>query len=187
MSPRCRTHSGFVQKRRRPLLLFVAAWAAWSPPAFGEAQRARHPSRPTFPFARFVPATCELFFSINDLRALDEALRRSRVWQLLPLLSGSAPKGGVLLDPRSALSLLVERNDNIKVQDFMDAPVGLVARSWSELDKAVWFAHLGPNGQKLDRWFPGAFPTAARRDRDAPLFRTRTPSCAATRPGRWVA
>ncbi|UCE60055.1 MAG: PDZ domain-containing protein [Phycisphaerales bacterium] len=114
--------------------------------------RAGGPTRPT-PFERYVPATADLFITIRDLSEVDSALHRAHAWRLLPTLAGSPAAGPRTFDLRAAVTALVGRNSLIGIDELMQAEVGIVADSWTEIGGAVWFVRVSDD-EVLNKWFP---------------------------------
>ncbi len=102
---------------------------------------------------QFVPASTNLFISLQRLPDIDQALKRTRIWRFVPLLTGRETDESTTPSVRSAIRELIGRNSRIDAEDLMRSEVGLVAPSWSQLGQAIWLIRV-PEVEVLQRWFP---------------------------------
>ena len=134
----------------------------------------RHPAQPKrpTPFARYIPASANLFITIHELGEVDGALRRAHARQLLPLITGGRPESGRSLDLRRAVTRFLGPESSVKIEELLTAEVGIVADSWAELGGAVWFVRA-PGRKVLESWFPRSRRTGGDSQRAVWSFRTR--------------
>ncbi len=154
-SRRCRGHTrvpSVIRSELRActlLAIVVGAFCAGS----AHAQRRPPPAGRQTPFEHFVPASARFFVTIRELREMDAALHRTHAWGLLPMIAGSGWQEHQTFDLRAAVTSLVDPNRSIDVDELMQAEVGIVAPSWTQLGNAVWLARPSDE-EALDRWFP---------------------------------
>ncbi|MGB2986189.1 MAG: hypothetical protein WBE26_09930 [Phycisphaerae bacterium] len=150
------------------------------PTAFAQSPAAR-PARPAA-FARYVPASARLFVTIRRLGEVDEALHRAHAWGLAPLLSGRPADEGKPFDLRGAITSFLGPRTSIDIDELMQAEMGLVARSWSQVSRPVWLVRIRDESV-LDRWFPPAQRSMKGAMGPVRFFRTREGVIVCTRDG----
>ncbi len=117
------------------------------------AQVSRSEKKPRPPLAHYVPATTGLFVSIQELGEVDDALRQTQAWRILPLLAGQSGSSLSLKDLRSTVSALLGPGAAAETSDFSSVEVALVAPSWNQIGAASWVVRP-PKATSLDKWFP---------------------------------
>lgn len=154
--------------------------------AVGHAQAQRGGSKNTSTnataVARFVPVSARVFVSVNNMREVDAAMKTAHAWQLLAIASGGAPSDAPTFDVRAALGALLGGQSRISTTTLMSTQVALAARSWSELEGAVWYIRL-PDEHTLDRWFPPGNRRDSRISPDARLIKMPSGVIACVRDG----
>lgn len=105
------------------------------------------------PMERFIPASARCFVHASDLQQLDQALRRTNVAGLVPLLDAAALQSDKFPDPRTALLQLIAQEQTIGKEDLIGREVAAVAPSWFQLEQAYWLLRVS-DPALIDQWFP---------------------------------
>lgn len=119
---------------------------------------------------RFVPDSTRIFIRVNNLREVDAAMKKAHAWQLLSLASGGQPYDVPEFDVRAVVGALLGSRSRLATAALMRTQVSLAARSWSELEGAVWYLRV-PDERTLDLWFPLHRRRESRIARDARLIK----------------
>jgi hypothetical protein len=127
-------------------------------PASGK--QAASTGRRSVPLSRFVPANAGVFVSINRPRDVDDAMNRTRAWQLLSLLSGKSLENMPATSLRSALGNFIGTTKTIRLRDVMESELGLIGSSWTQLGDTAWLVRPD-DPATLDGWFPSMAKSSA--------------------------
>lgn len=167
---------------RRLLLTLLIAVAVLVGDARGQRVGSRITSTDAVSIARFVPVSAKVFVSVNNMREVDAAMKKAHAWRLLAIASGGEPADAPEFDIRAAIGALLGGRSRINTGALMRTQVALAARSWSELDSAVWYIRL-PDERTLDVWFPPGKRGDSRISPDARLIKMPNGVIACVRDG----
>lgn len=152
--------------------LFLAAFVFLNGAGTSFGQRQPGLSKRPTPFARYVPASANLFITIRELGEVEGALRRAHARQLLPIIAGGSLDSNQSFDLTKAVARFLGPDSSIKVKELLKAEIGIVANSWAELGGAVWFVRA-PDRSVLEGWFPTNQRRGGGAKRAVWFFRTR--------------
>lgn len=121
--------------------------------------------------ARYVPASAKLFITTRRFIAAADALDRANAWRLLPLLSGTRVGAVGPLDVRRIVAGFLGLRNRSDIAVLMRCEIGIVARSWSDLGRAVWLVRV-PDKGVFARWFPLSRRVSEEKAGTGRVFRT---------------
>ncbi|MFQ5413301.1 MAG: hypothetical protein ACE5E6_02470 [Phycisphaerae bacterium] len=123
-------------------------------------------------FADVVPSDTPVFITIRNLGDMNRALTRLHAWNLISLVDGRTAEEAVAFDLRASLLRVLGTRTAAGTKALMSAEVAAVARSWSQLHRAIWLVRTRDDAV-LDAWFPADRRTMEHADGGLRLFRTQ--------------
>ncbi|MFQ5462683.1 MAG: hypothetical protein ACE5E5_08665 [Phycisphaerae bacterium] len=105
------------------------------------------------PLADFVPQSARLFITISRPKDVDAAMERAHAWRLLPLLAGIQDSSHATFSLERTLREFLGTQRAIRLDEIMDAQLGIMAPAWTKLGQASWLVRPR-NPDVLPRWLP---------------------------------
>jgi hypothetical protein len=138
---------------RRSCLISLIALTLVVGDARGQRADSHAAKTETVSLARFVPVSTKVFVRVNNMREVDAAMKKAHAWRLLAMASGGDPSDAPDFDVRAVVGALLGGGSKVSTGALMRTQVALAARSWSELESAVWYLRV-PSERTLNEWFP---------------------------------